>query len=71
MFDGEKKNELLRAMGFTDKVIGLAEKYEAELKPRFDELDKTAEFNQLKVIKAMQDKTSGVKSLHKFHAEIE
>ncbi len=55
MFDGEKKNELLRAMGFTDKVIGLAEKYEAELKPRFDELDKTAEFNQLKVIKAMQD----------------
>ncbi|MBO4506273.1 MAG: methionine gamma-lyase family protein, partial [Lachnospiraceae bacterium] len=47
--------ELLRSMGLSDKVIELGEKYEAELKPRFEELDRIAEYNHLKVIKAMQD----------------
>ncbi len=47
--------ELLRSMGLSDRVIELGEKYEAELKPRFEELDRIAEYNHLKVIKAMQD----------------
>ncbi len=47
--------EMYKKFGFSDKVIELAEKYEAELKHRFEELDRTAEYNQLKVIKAMQD----------------
>ena len=47
--------DIYRSMGFTERVIGLAQKYEEELKIRFEELDKTAEYNQLKIIKAMQD----------------
>lgn len=44
-----------KAFGLSEKTIELSEKYEQELKPRFDEIDKIAEYNQLKVIKAMQD----------------
>ncbi len=47
--------EMYKSMGLSDRVIDIAEKYEAELKPRFDELDRIAEANQLKVVKAMQD----------------
>lgn len=48
------RNDIYSSMGIGQRVIDLASKYEAELKPRFDELDKTAEYNQLKIISAMQ-----------------
>ena len=50
-----KTADMFKAFGLSEKTIELSEKYEQELKPRFDEIDKIAEYNQLKVIKAMQD----------------
>lgn len=47
--------EMLRSFGISEKTIEIGEKYENELKDRFDEIDRVAEYNQLKVIKAMQD----------------
>lgn len=41
--------------GFDKRVIELSKKYTDELKERFEAIDEIAEFNQLKVIKAMQD----------------
>jgi len=46
---------MYKALGLNEKTIELGEKYEAELKERFERIDETAEYNQLKVIKAMQD----------------
>ena len=46
--------DIYASMGLSEKVMSLADKYEAELKERFDALDRTAEYNQLKVISAMQ-----------------
>ena len=37
------------------KVLEFCQKIEGSLKERFEEIDKVAEYNQLKVIKAMQD----------------
>ena len=51
----EKIYEIYREMGFTNEVCSYAFEIEKELKERFDELDKIAEFNQMKVIKAMQE----------------
>ena len=42
-------------MGISSEVYDLGESILKELKPRFDEIDKIAEFNQLKVLKALQD----------------
>ena len=42
-------------MGITPEVYTLGEEILKELKPRFDEIDKIAEINQLKVLKALQD----------------
>ena len=47
--------DYLRKFGLSEKAIELGEKYEDELKERFAKIDETAEYNQLKVIKAMQD----------------
>lgn len=47
--------DYLRKFGLSDKAIELGEKYEKELEERFKKIDETAEYNQLKVIKAMQD----------------
>ncbi|MBP5533471.1 MAG: methionine gamma-lyase family protein [Lachnospiraceae bacterium] len=47
--------EYLKKFGLSDKAIELGEKYEKELEERFKKIDETAEYNQLKVIKAMQD----------------
>ena len=47
--------DYLKKFGLSEKAIELGEKYEAELKERFAKIDETAEYNQLKVIKAMQD----------------
>lgn len=46
--------ELYKALGISEKVYELGQKTEAALKQRFEELDKVAEYNQLKVIHAMQ-----------------
>ena len=48
------KKEIYNNMGISDKVFELGEKIEASLEKRFKEIDDTAEYNQLKVIGAMQ-----------------
>lgn len=42
-------------MGFSENVCKYAFEIEESLKERFEKIDKIAEFNQLKVLKAMQD----------------
>lgn len=42
-------------MGISPKLITLSNKIEANLKDRFRRIEEIAEFNQLKVLKAMQD----------------
>lgn len=41
-------------LGIDKKVYGLGAKIEADLKERFEEIDRIAEYNQMKVIRAMQ-----------------
>ena len=47
--------EIYQAMGISSEVYQLGEKILVSLKERFQEIDKIAEFNQLKVLKAMQE----------------
>ncbi len=47
--------ELYRTMGIDEDVYLFGEEILKDLKPRFDIIDTNAEFNQLKVIKAMQE----------------
>lgn len=42
-------------LGISKEILELGRKTEAELKERFQEFDRTAEYNQLKVIRAMQE----------------
>lgn len=42
-------------MGISPAVVDLSNRLLKELKPKYDEIDAIAEYNQLKVIKAMQD----------------
>ena len=42
-------------LGISRQVWELGQKTEEKLKDRFCEFDRTAEYNQMKVIKAMQD----------------
>lgn len=44
-----------RSMGISEEVYRFGEQIEAELKERFCAIDEVAEYNQLKVIRAMQD----------------
>lgn len=44
-----------KELGIDEKVYDFCSEIEQSLKDRFNEIDKTAEFNQIKVIKAMQD----------------
>ena len=46
--------ELYKEMGIDSKVFEFGQKIVQELKPRFSEIDKVAEYNQLKVVYAMQ-----------------
>ena len=46
---------LYRNMGIRGEVLEFCLGIEAELRERFAEIDRTAEFNQLKVIGAMQE----------------
>ena len=47
--------KIYEEIGISRQVIEFGEKILEDLKPRFDKIDETAEYNQLKVIKAMQD----------------
>ena len=46
---------IYRQFGITDKVLAYAEPVLARLEERFKKIDETAEYNQLRIIKAMQD----------------
>ncbi len=48
-------NEMYEKMGISEKVLKFSETVLEGLKERFDEADRIAEYNQLKVLKAMQD----------------
>ena len=46
---------MFRALGIKEEVYTLCEEALADLRDRFAEIDSIAEYNQLKVIKAMQE----------------
>lgn len=46
--------EQYKNLGLSEKVIEFGEKIESKLKERFEKIDAVAEFNQLKVLNAMQ-----------------
>lgn len=46
---------MYRHLGISDKVYHFSKEILDQLQPRFEEIDQTAEYNQLKVLKAMQD----------------
>ena len=48
-------DSIYKEMGIDPKLIRFGEKIEAAIKERFDQIDRIAEYNQLKVLKAMQD----------------
>lgn len=45
---------IYQELGIEPKVYQYGKKFEQQLKERFEEIDRTAEYNQLKVIKALQ-----------------
>ena len=47
--------DMMRQLGISDEVYDFGQEIEERLLPRFAEFDRIAEYNQLKVIKAMQD----------------
>lgn len=47
--------ELYGKLGLKEEVLGFGRKAEEALKERFEAIDQVAEYNQMKVIKAMQD----------------
>ena len=49
------EKEFYASMGICSEVYDFGNQIWKELKPRFEEIDKISELNQLKVIKAMQD----------------
>ena len=50
----EALKQFYETMGIDRRVLELGEEVEASLKERFAALDETAEYNQLKVLTAMQ-----------------
>lgn len=46
---------LYETMGISPKVLEFGKKLETSLKERFEEIDRRAEYNQIKVLKAMQE----------------
>lgn len=55
---------LYREMGVSPSVFRFGSKIEEELKSRFEEIDHMAEYNQLKVIRAMQDNRVNAECFH-------
>ena len=49
------KQEMYSSLGISKEVYEYGEKVFSKLKPRFDHIDEIAEYNQLKVVKAMQE----------------
>lgn len=47
--------QMYQSLGISKKVQSFGAETEAALKPRFEEIDRRAEYNQMKVLKAMQD----------------
>lgn len=54
MLQEKELQKAYEALGISEKVFQLGQKQEAELKDRFEEVDRVAQLNQLKVIQAMQ-----------------
>ena len=54
MLPEKELQKAYEALGISEKVFQLGQKQEAELKDRFEEVDRVAQLNQLKVIRAMQ-----------------
>ena len=50
----EKMKEMYQELGISKAVLDAGNRVEEELKPRFAAFDQTAEYNQLKVLRAMQ-----------------
>lgn len=48
--------KIYQELGVCEKVYDFGQKQEKKLKERFEEIDHIAEYNQLKVIKAMQSR---------------
>lgn len=48
-------DEMYRALGISPEVLRFGTEIESHLKERFEAIDANAEYNQMKVIKAMQD----------------
>ncbi len=48
-------NQMYQELSISEKVMDYCKEIEERLKPRFEEIDKVAEYNQLKVLKAMQE----------------
>ena len=46
--------DMYGSLGLDERILVLGEEVEASLKERFDTIDKTAEYNQIKVLQAMQ-----------------
>ncbi len=55
MIQTESINNLFKEMGISDEVYAYSQKVLDELKGRFEEIDAVCEYNQLKVLKALQD----------------
>ena len=49
-----EKTKLYQALGISEQVLAFGTEIEKELKERFAQIDEVAEYNQLKVIHAMQ-----------------
>lgn len=50
-----KMNQIYAELGISEKVYQFGQRTEADLAPRFRDFDETAEYNQLKVLHAMQE----------------
>ena len=48
-------NSIYRTLGIEDATLAFGEEVLSSLRERFDEIDKVAEYNQLKVLRAMQE----------------
>lgn len=51
----EQMNSMYERIGLTERVVSFGNGIEALLKGRFEEIDRMAEYNQLKVLSAMQE----------------
>lgn len=60
----QSMEEMYLAMGISKEVYAYGQKAEEKLKERFASIDETAEYNQLKVVKAMQDNQVSEPCLH-------